>query len=390
MTAGRGPAILPRVSSIRTVETTVADPSDLTERSNETEGLMSLPRYYYPGNRKKANLDFASLGFDYIQCPFRFEAVFQHGVWRVRGLLEDSDMTIPEGSQCLHYGQQLFEGMKVHTGADGRIFAFRPLENARRLNSGARYLCGPEVPEDLFVRGIEEVAAANYPYIPPHGSGAALYVRPFYLGIGDNVGVKPARSYVFRVFVTPVGPYFKGGFGPDQGKEFMVSRLDRAAPQGSGHVKAGGNYACSFTPGQEAKKLGFSEALYLDPREHRYIEEIGAANFLGFRDGKLITPDSVSVLPSVTRLSILEIASKSFGWTVEKRKIALDELGDLESAACCGTAAVISWISRIADGDREWTFEFDERWQQLYDALVGIQTGIGDDPFGWRHEIPLE
>ena len=258
MTAGRGPAILPRVSSIRTLETTVADPSDLTERSNETEGLMSLPRYYYPGNRKKANLDFASLGFDYIQCPFRFEAVFQHGVWRVRGLLEDSDMTIPEGSQCLHYGQQLFEGMKVHTGADGRIFAFRPLENARRLNSGARYLCGPEVPEDLFVRGIEEVAAANYPYIPPHGSGAALYVRPFYLGIGDNVGVKPARSYVFRMFVTPVGPYFKGGFGPDQGKEFMVSRLDRAAPQGSGHVKAGGNYACSFTPGQEAKEHGFA------------------------------------------------------------------------------------------------------------------------------------
>ncbi len=390
MTGGRGPAILPRVSSIHTAERMVADPSDLTERTNETEGLMSLPRYYYPGDRKKANLDFANLGFDYTRCPYRFEAVYQHGVWRVRGLIEDFEMAIPEGSQCLHYGQQLFEGMKVHSGADGRIFAFRPYDNARRLNSGARYLCGPEVPEELFVRGIEEVAAANYPYIPPHGSGASLYVRPFYLGIGDNVGVKPARSYVFRIFVTPVGPYFKGGFGPDQGKEFMVSRLDRAAPQGSGHVKAGGNYACSFTPGQEAKDHGFAEALYLDPREHRYIEEIGAANFVGFRDGRLITPDSSSVLPSVTRLSLLEIASKSFGWTTEERKIALDELSEMESAACCGTAAVISWISRVADGDREWTFEFDERWQQLYDALIGIQTGIGDDPFGWRHEIPLK
>ena len=230
---------------------------------------MSQPRYYFPGNSDKVTLDFANLGFDYTRCPYRFEAVFEHGVWRVRGLIEDADMKISEGSQCLHYGQQLFEGMKVHSGPDGRIYAFRPNENARRLNQGARYLCGPEVPEELFVRGIEEVAAANQPYIPPHGSGAALYVRPFYLGIGDNVGVKPAQSYVFRIFVTPVGPYFKGGFGPDQGKAFMVSRLDRAAPQGSGNVKAGGNYACSFTPGQEAKNGGFVEALYLDPREHR-------------------------------------------------------------------------------------------------------------------------
>jgi len=213
--------------------------------------------------------------------------------------------------------------------------------------------------------------------------------RPFYLGIGDNVGVKPAQSYVFRIFVTPVGPYFKGGFGPNQGMEFMVSRLDRAAPRGSGNVKTGGNYACSFTPGREARERGFVEALYLDPREHRYIEEIGAANFLGFRDGVLITPDSQSVLRSITRISLLEIASTSFGWSTEERKIALDELDEFEAAACCGTAAVISWISRIGDGNREWTFDFDERWQQLYDALLDIQTGRGEDPFGWRHEIPV-
>lgn len=351
---------------------------------------MSQPRYYFPGDSRKVTLDFSNLGFDYTPCPYRFEAVFNHGVWRVRGLIEDPDLAVSEGSQCLHYGQQLFEGMKVHSGPDGRVYAFRPFENARRLNQGARYLCGPEVPEELFVRGVEEVAAANFPYIPPHGSGAALYVRPFYLGMGDNVGVKPAKSYVFRIFVTPVGPYFKGGFGPDQGKAFMVSRLDRAAPQGSGHVKAGGNYACSFSPGQEAKDQGFSEALYLDPREHRYIEEIGAANFLGFRDGELITPDSKSVLRSITRISLLEIASELFDWSTVERKIALDELDHLESAACCGTAAVISWISRIADVDREWTFSFDERWQMLYDALVGIQTGSSEDPFGWRHEIPID
>lgn len=351
---------------------------------------MSKPRYYFPEGRNKVDFDFANLGFDYTACPYRFEAVFQHGVWRARGLVESGDMTIPEGSQCLHYGQQLFEGMKVQSGPDGRIFAFRPFENARRLNQGARYLCGPELPEELFVRGIEEVAAANHPYVPPYGSGAALYVRPFYLGIDQNVGVKPATSYVFRVFVTPVGPYFKGGFGPDQGKQFMVSHLDRAAPHGSGHVKAGGNYACSFTPGSEARKNGFVEALYLDPREHRNIEEIGAANFLGFRDGTLVTPDSSSILRSITRRSLLEIASNVFGWTTEEREIPLEELGEMESAACCGTAAVISWISRIADGDREWSFDFDERWQKLYDELVGIQSGTHDDPFGWRHEIALD
>jgi len=350
---------------------------------------MSQPRYYFPGKSQRVNLDFANLGFDYTPCPYRFEAVYQHGVWRVRGLIEDTDMRIPEGSQCLHYGQQLFEGMKVHSGPDGQIIAFRPDENSRRLNQGARYLCGPEVPEELYIRGIEEVAAANYPYMPPHGSGAALYVRPFYLGIGDNVGVKPAQSYVFRIFVTPVGPYFKGGFGPDQGMEFMVSRLDRAAPRGSGNVKTGGNYACSFTPSREARESGFVEALYLDPREHRYIEEIGAANFLGFRDGVLITPDSKSVLRSITRISLLEIASTSFGWSTEERKIALDELDEFEAAACCGTAAVISWISKIGDGNREWTFDFDERWQQLYDALLDIQTGRGEDPYGWRHEITI-
>ena len=350
---------------------------------------MEKPRYYFTGDSKKAQLEFSTLGFDYLQCPYRFEAVFEHRVWRVRGLIEGDSMDIPEGSQCLHYGQQLFEGMKVQTGADGRIYAFRPFDNARRMARGAQYLQGPEVPEELFVRGIEEVAVANHPYVPPHGSGAALYLRPMYIGIDNNVGVKPATRYVFRIFVTPVGPYFKGGFGPDQGKAFMVTRHDRAAPHGSGHVKAGGNYASSFLPGAEARARGFSEALYLDPAEHRYIDEIGAANFLGLKDGTLITPNSKSVLPSITLLSLLKIATDIFGWSAEERKIPLEELGELEAAACCGTAAVITWIREIVDGDRVWRFDFDPRWQQLYDTLVGIQTADHDDPFGWRHEIPL-
>jgi len=350
---------------------------------------MIKPRYYFLGDSDKVSLDFASLGFDYLVCPYRFEAIFNHGVWWARGLVEDSLMSLPEGSQGLHYGQQLFEGMKAQAGADGKVYAFRPLDNGRRLNRGAQYLRGPIVPDELFIRGIEEVVAANHPYIPPYGSGASLYIRPFYLGIGDNVGVKPATRYVFRIFVCPVGPYFKGGFGTDQGKRFLVSDYDRAAPHGTGHVKAGGNYACSFFPGGEAKQRGFAEALYLDPAEHRYIEEIGAANFLGLKGDTLITPDSSSVLPSVTRDSLMKIAADIFGWPIEERRIALEELGELDAAACCGTAAVITWIKEIVHGERSWTFPFDERWRQLYDKLVGIQTATEDDPFGWRHEIPV-
>ncbi len=348
---------------------------------------MVKPRYYFLGEHKTVDLDFSNLGFDYLACPYRFEAVFEHGVWRERGLVEDKTVHIPEGSQCLHYGQQLFEGMKVQRGADGKVYAFRPFDNARRLSDGARYLQGPEVPEALFIRGVEEVVAGNLPYVPPHGSGASLYLRPFYLGIGDNVGVKPASSYVFRILVSPVGPYYKGGFGPDQGKAFMVSQYDRAAPHGSGHIKAGGNYGASFSPGAEAMNAGFVDAIYLDPVEHRYIEEIGAANFLAFKGDALLTPESPSILPSITRISLLEMASEIFGWPTKECRISIEELDDISAAACCGTAAVITWIARIVDGDRSGELPFDGRWQQLYDALVGIQTATREDPFGWRYEI---
>jgi len=350
---------------------------------------MAKPRYYFPGEHPTVDLDFSKLGFDYLACPYRFEAVFEHGVWRTRGIVEDNTMHLPEGSQSLHYGQQLFEGMKVHRGGDGKIYAFRPLDNARRLNEGARYLRGPEVPEELFIRGIEEVVAANHPYVPPHGSGASLYIRPMFLGVGDNVGVKPASSYLFRVFVTPVGPYYRGGFGPEQGKTFMISRYDRAAPHGTGHIKAGGNYAASFYPGAEAKDSGFVDAIFLDPVERKFIEEVGAANFLAFKDDTLITPESPSILRSITRVSLLEIAAKDFSWPTEARKIPVDELAEISAAACCGTAAVITWIERIVDEERSWDYPFDGRWQQLYDRLVGIQTATEDDPFGWRYEIPL-
>jgi branched-chain amino acid aminotransferase len=352
------------------------------------EVRMAKPRYYFPGERDTVGLDFSKLGFDYLACPYRFEAVFEHGIWRARGIIEDNAMHLPEGSQSLHYGQQLFEGMKVHRGGDGKVYAFRPFDNARRLNDGARYLRGPEVPEELFLRGLEEVVDANRPYVPTHGSGAALYVRPMWLGTGDNVGVKPASTYVFRIFVSPVGPYYQGGFGPDQGKSFMVSRYDRAAPQGTGHIKAGGNYAASFHPGAEAKEAGYIDAIYLDPVERTYIEEVGAANFLGFKGEALITPDSPSILKSITRTSLLEISDKIYKWPTERRKIAIGELDDISAAACCGTAAVITWIERIVDGEKNWKYPFDQRWQQLYDTLVGIQTATQDDPFGWRYEIP--
>ena len=350
---------------------------------------MQKPTYYSPDGSLKARLDFARLGFDYLACPYRFEAIFQHGLWRVRGIIEDNTLHLPEGSQCVHYGQQLFEGMKVQSGRDGKIYAFRPMDNARRINRGAEYLQGPPVPEALFLRGIEEVTAANHPYVPPFGSGAALYLRPFWMGIGDNVGVKPAAAYVFRIFVTPVGPYFKGGFGPDKGQEFLVSRYDRAAPHGTGHIKAGGNYAGSLKAGAEAKAKGYAEALYLDPAEHKYIDEIGAANFLAFRGKELLTPQSSSVLPSVTRDSLMRIAAELFKWPAKEAKIALEDLSHIDAAACCGTAAVITWVKRIVDGEREWKFPFDPRWQQLYDKLLGIQTAVEEDPFGWRHEIKI-
>jgi len=348
---------------------------------------VSDQRYYFTNGKNSVDLDFPHLGFDYYPCPYRFEAVWELGVWRVRGLIENTRIEIPEGSQCLHYGQELFEGLKVHSGSDGHVYAFRPKENARRINTGARYFMGPIIPEELFIRAVEEVTRANYPYIPPAGSGAALYLRPFYIGLGDNVGVKPASRYLFRIFVTPVGPYFKGGFGPDQGKSFRVSRYDRAAPHGTGHIKAGGNYACSFLPGAEAKAAGYAEAIYLDPAEHRYIEEIGAANFLAFRAGSLLTPDSETILPSITRESLLHLAREKFGWKTERVKIALEDLDTLDSAAACGTAAVITWIRQISDGDRLWNFDFDPRWQELYDALTDIQTARAEDPWGWRHLI---
>jgi branched-chain amino acid aminotransferase len=346
-------------------------------------------RFYFVGESDKVDLDFANLGFDYVPCPYRFEAVFQHGVWRARGIVEDETMHLHEGSQCLHYGQQVFEGMKVQTGADGKVYAFRPADNAKRMADGARYLRGPAVPEELFIRGVEEVTRANLPYVPPFGSGASLYVRPVYLGVGDNIGVKPAASYVFRVFVSPVGPYFKGGFGPEQGKAFKISQCDRAAPHGTGHIKAGGNYACSFSPGADAKASGYAEAIYLDPAEHKYIEEIGAANFLAFKGATLITPDSHSVLPSITRRSLMRIGAEIYGWPTEARKIALTELDDVQAAAACGTAAVITWINKIVDEHKEWVFPFDERWQKLYDTLTGIQTARREDPFGWRHLIEV-
>jgi branched-chain amino acid aminotransferase len=195
---------------------------------------MAAPRYFFLDERHTADLDFGRLGFDYLPCPYRFEAVFEHGVWRSRGLVEDDAVHLPEGSQALHYGQQLFEGMKVQRGPDDAVYAFRPRDNSQRMNIGARYLEGAEVPEDLFLHGIEEVVRANLPYVPPHGSGASLYLRPFYFGTDRNIGVKPATRYVFRIFVSPVGPYYKGGFGRDQGKAFMVSHFDRAAPHGSG------------------------------------------------------------------------------------------------------------------------------------------------------------
>ena len=241
-------------------------------------------------------------------------------------------MELPEGSQCLHYGQQLFEGMKVQTGADGKVYAFRPRDNARRLNDGARYLRGAEVPEELFVRGIEEVVAANLPYIPPlrQRRRALPAARSTSGSVTTSASSRPSATS--SASSSPRSARTSGaGSAPTRARRSWSPAYDRAAPHGTGHVKAGGNYACSFQPGAEAKAAGFAEALYLDPAEHRYIDEIGAANFLAFSGDTLITPDSTSVLPSITRLSLLQIAAELFEWPTEQRKIPLEELDEIDA-----------------------------------------------------------
>jgi branched-chain-amino-acid transaminase len=330
-------------------------------------------------------LDWKNLGFSYIKTDYRFIAHWKDGKWDKGELTTDSTLHIHEGSTALHYGQQCFEGLKAYRCKDGSINLFRPDQNAKRMQNTCARLLMPQVPTELFIRACKEVVKANEKWVAPYGTGATLYLRPFVIGVGENIGVRPAPEYLFCVFCCPVGAYFKGGMKPSN---FLVTDYDRAAPHGTGGVKVGGNYAASLLPHELAAERKFADAIYLDPKTHTKIEEVGAANFFGItRDNKFITPLSPSILPSITKYSLLYLAKERLGMETIEGDVYINELDQFAEAGACGTAAVISPIGGIQYGDDFHIFysetDVGPITKRLYEELTGIQFGDVEAPEGW-------
>ncbi|MDY3888798.1 MAG: branched-chain amino acid aminotransferase [Agathobacter sp.] len=342
----------------------------------------------YPMEKK--NLDWANLGFGYMVADYRYVSNYKDGKWDDGEITTDANITLNECAGVFQYCQACFEGLKAYTTEDGRIVCFRPDLNAARMADSARRLEMPVFPEDRFVKAVEEVVKANAAWVPPFGSGATLYIRPYMIATNPVIGVKPADEYQFRIFVTPVGPYFKGGAKP---LTIKVSDFDRAAPNGTGHIKAGLNYAMSLHPIVQAHKEGFDENMYLDPGTRTKVEETGGANFIFVtKDNKFVTPKSDSILPSITRRSLMEVAEKYLGLTVEHREVFFEELKDFAECGLCGTAAVISPVGKIYDHGKEICFpsgmeEMGPTTRKLYETLTGIQMGEIEGPEGWVHVI---
>lgn len=337
-----------------------------------------------------ADIDWGNLGFGYIKTPYRFVANFKGGKWSQGELTAEDSIVLSECAGVLQYAQTVFEGLKAYTTEDGRIVTFRPDLNAERLDSSAERLEIPKLPSGMFISAVDKVVAANRDYVPPYGSGATLYLRPYMFGSSPVIGVKPAEEYQFRMFATPVGPYFKGGVKPIT---IRICDYDRAAPHGTGHIKAGLNYAMSLHAIVEAHNLGFDENMYLDAATRTFVEETGGANFLFVKkDGTIVTPKSDSILPSITRRSLCYVAEKYLGLKVEHRPVRKEELYDFAECGLCGTAAVISPVGKIVDHGREICLPsgmnaMGEVTQKLYDTLTGIQMGRIQAPAGWLHEI---
>lgn len=336
------------------------------------------------------NIDWANLPFGYQATDKRFVANFKDGAWDAGGLTSDATVHISECAGVLQYAQTCFEGLKAYTTKDGRIVTFRPDLNADRMASSCERLEMPVFPKERFVQAVLDTVKTNIEWVPPFGSGATLYIRPFMFGSNAVIGVKPADEYQFRILVTPVGPYFKGGVKPIS---VRISDLDRAAPHGTGDIKAGLNYAMSLHNIMDAHRNGFAENMYLDPATHTYIEETGGANILFVtKDGKLVTPKSNSILPSITRRSLIQVANDYLGMEVEERKINKSELADFAECGLCGTAAVISPIGRIVDHGNEINIpsgmeEMGPVLKKLRETLTGIQMGEIKAPEGWIYEI---
>ena len=339
---------------------------------------------------EKKNIDWGNLGFGYVQTDYRYVSNFKNGAWDEGGLTTDANISISECAGVLQYAQTVFEGLKAYTTEDGRIVTFRPDLNAERLEQSAKRLEIPVFPKERFIDAVVETVKANAAYVPPFGSGATFYLRPFMFGSNPVIGVKPADEYQFRIFATPVGPYFKGGVKP---LTIRVCDFDRAAPCGTGHIKAGLNYAMSLHAIVDAHNQGYDENMYLDAKTRTKVEETGGANFLFVtKDGKVVTPKSNTILPSITRRSLIYVAKEYLGLEAEEREVYVDELGDFAECGLCGTAAVISPVGKIVNHDKEICLpsgmtEMGPITKKLYDTLTGIQMGRIEAPEGWIKEI---
>ncbi len=339
---------------------------------------------------EKKDLDWGNLGFGYMPTDYRYVSNYKDGRWEEGGLVTDSTITLSECAGIFHYCQEIFEGLKAYTTEDGHIVTFRPDLNAKRMTDSAVRLEMPPFPEEKFMEAVDEVVRANAAWVPPYGSGATLYIRPYMIATSNVIGVKPAEGYQFRMFVTPVGPYFKGGVKP---LTICVSDFDRAAPHGTGHIKAGLNYAMSLHAYVVAHSNGFDENMFPDSATRTYVEETGGANFLFVdRSGTIVIPKSDSILPSITRRSLAVVAKDILGMRVEERPVKIAELENFAECGVCGTAAVICPVGKVVDHGREICFDSGmEKMgpvvQKLYDTLTGIQMGRIEGPAGWIHTI---
>ena len=342
---------------------------------------------------EKKDLDWGNLSFAYMHTDYSYVCNYKDGAWEEGGLTSDHTVTLSECAGLLHYCQEVFEGLKAYTTENGDIVCFRPDMNAQRMYDSAARLEMPSFPKDKFVEAVEMVVRANAAWVPPFGSGATLYIRPFMFATGDVIGVKPATEYQFRILVTPVGPYYKGGVKP---VKLQVPEFDRAAPHGTGNIKAGLNYAMSLHPSVIAHSKGYADNLFLDPQTRTYVEETGGANVLFVKkDGTLVVPQSFtdSILPSITRRSLVDVAEKMLGMEVEQRPVRFDEIDQFVECGMCGTAAVISPVGQIDNGDKSVVYGMEHVgpvMKKLRETLTGIQSGAIEDQFGWVHKIDVE
>lgn len=332
------------------------------------------------------NINWSDLSFGYMKTDYNVRCYYRNGKWGELEVSSSETINIHMAATCLHYGQEAFEGLKAFRGKDGKIRVFRMDENAKRMQASSRGIMMAELPVEKFEEAVRKVVKLNERFIPPYESGSSLYIRPLLIGSSAQVGVKPADEYLFLVFVTPVGPYFKGGFKP--APVCIMRNYDRAAPHGTGTIKVGGNYAASMVAGDKARKGGYAAVLYLDPKEKKYIDECGPANFFGIRGNTYVTPASQSILPSITNKSLIQLA-EDMGMTVERRPVPVEELATFDEAAECGTAAVIAPISYIDDLDENKSYVYSKDGnpgpvsERLYNKLRGIQYGDEPDVHGW-------